>query len=374
MNTLLLISLLSGALYNFDNSIVRLVVLSLWIGFPIIILGFLNKKNICYKTLHSIKIEILIAIVLYIGLFSCWLYSSDTLVIGFSGATGEMITPFLYFFHIILISIVLIMIDNGYIKSNILYNFYVFFIIILFIDMLLRYFQDPSLFMNYNERFSAKNTGLFVNTNVLGQSIAFMIVIAELVNMKNKRIIQIILLLILFTTMARSAIIALFAVYIFSLLWKQRMLYKIIAIFIGCINIFVVYFLFNSLNLSSDGSFLSKIEFVNNTILLIEKGRISNILFGFGASFDVIVEKLNVGEYSPHLSILKAFLYYGLIGVLFFVTVLYRIYHLNKKMLFPIITFLIFGLAGAPIYWPTLTVGLSILLINDSLGEKYDRY
>jgi len=38
-------------------------------------------------------------------------------------------------------------------------------------------------------------------------------------------------------------------------------------------------------------------------------------------------------------------------------------------MLIPILTFLIFSLAGAPIFWPTLSVGLILLMIYENYNK-----
>ena len=159
--------------------------------------------------------------------------------------------------------------------------------------------------MNYNQRFSAKNMGLFVNTNVLGQAIVFMIIIADFIKLKYKKFIQLILIILLVTTMARAAILSLCVTYSVKWFWREGIMFKICSI-LGVVGIFLI---FSYLNLDKDGSLLSKFEFFSNTLILFNNGSIYDVIFGFGASFDLIVLKLNVGEFSPHLSILKAFLY-----------------------------------------------------------------
>lgn len=362
MNKLLLISLLAGSFYNFDNTVLRIIALGCWIFSSSFLFFFYFPKMIINRN----NSEILFVLLSYFLLLLCWLVNSDSLEIELSGVSVEMLTPLLYVFHLLNLLVVLYLVENKKLSVSIIQNFFVLAILIIFIDMVVRYIEAPSLFLNYNERFQAKNTGFFSNTNVLGQTIAFLIVILNIINIKFKRFMQLILLILLLSTMARSAFISVILVYFFSLLWEKGKLYKILAMFI----LFSFIILFSQTNLINDGSFLSKISFLESTYNLILEGKISEIIFGYGASFDVITNKLNVNGYSPHISILKAFLYYGLIGTVFFILILYRMYSVDNKFFYPIITFVIFSFAGAPIYWPTLTTGLILIIISNSLEKK----
>tara|TARA_B100000900_G_C20138846_1_gene537086 strand:+ start:174 stop:500 length:327 start_codon:yes stop_codon:yes gene_type:complete len=96
-----------------------------------------------------------------------------------------------------------------------------------------------------------------------------------------------------------------------------------------------------------------------------------DLLFGFGSSFEYIVTLLGVNGWSAHAPILKSFLYYGLFGVLFFILYLFQIFLAEKKMFFPILFFLICGLAGAPIFWPTLFTGYVLLVLANADESKY---
>lgn len=359
----LFISLLTGMLLNLDNPILRFIAILLW-SLPPVMLVISNLHNI--RMINREVNELFFVIFMMTSLFLCWLYNNDTLEIGVSGVYAEMLTPFLYIVNFFTLVSLRFLITKDEISEKFLFNFILFFIIFVYIDMVCRYIEAPQLFLNYDERFQAKNTGFFSNTNVLGQSLAFLIIIINLLNIRFKLLFQLLLMIVLISTMARSAILAVILVYGISVFWERGRIYRCLAIIICCLSL--IYFMMS--DFVHDGSFLSKIEFVDATTSLIVKSDISDIIFGFGASFDVITSKLDVRGYSPHLSILKAFLYYGLVGVSFFIFYLYRMYKLNNRFIYPIITFLIFGLAGAPIYWPALTTGLALILINDHIGNR----
>ena len=45
---------------------------------------------------------------------------------------------------------------------------------------------------------------------------------------------------------------------------------------------------------------------------------VSRLFFGFGESFSTVNSILNVNDWSPHLLLLKAFLYFGIAGVVLY--------------------------------------------------------
>jgi hypothetical protein len=117
-------------------------------------------------------------------------------------------------------------------------------------------------------------------------------------------------------------------------------------------------------NFRDDGSLLSKILFLESVYNILTSASWSEWLFGFGASYEVIVARVDVDGLSPHIPFLKAILYFGLIGLLLYlITHIYVIYK-DKDMTIPVIVFFILSLAGSPIFWPTLSVGLIVLIIS----------
>lgn len=360
----LLIALVSGTVYNVDNTLIRMILMLLWAFVPILFLLKFNKQNIGFNGIKELSYSLIILLLLFIS----FLVNIDTLSFELSGPNVEKLTPFLYFFHVTTLFYFL-QLNSKKINSRFVTYFMISIVIILFLDMIVRYIQAPQYFLNYDTRHQAKTIGFFSTTNVNGQIIAFFIVMSWGIRFQFKKLIQFLMIGILITTMARSAIVAIIAVYVFKyLLHTKGFISRSISIVLA-VGI-IVLFIIDPMNFQSDGSLLSKLQFFNATYNLILTGSIGDIVFGYGASYDAITTALDVRGWSPHVSILKAFLYYGLFGVFIFIFILIHFVKENKKMFLPIITFLIFSLAGAPIFWPTLSVGLIILMIYDNIERN----
>ena len=174
--------------------------------------------------------------------------------------------------------------------------------------------------------------------------------------------------IVLFTTMARSAIVSVIFVYSVQYLLKSfGLIKKIISIII--LTIVALLFIIDPLDLKNDGSLWSKIAFLERMYTLIINGDLIDIIFGYAASLKGVISVLNIDGNSPHVALVKTFLYYGLIGVsIWFLTLFYFIKS-NKKLLYPMITYFLFSLAGAPIYWPTLSVGLLLIMIYEKIEK-----
>ncbi|WP_162902164.1 hypothetical protein [Facilibium subflavum] len=231
----------------------------------------------------------------------------------------------------------------------------------------MRYYYGPEYFLNYHTRHQAKTLGFFATTNVTGQFISFLFIVSLEIGFRYKKTLQILLLLLLITTMARSAMIALTVVFIMKFLLQKAVtqkdiLFKIAALFLCFCVIF--FFLADPLHLRSDGSLQSKIDFFKSALHIFDHSTVTNHIFGYGNSYQTITKVLDVNGWSPHVSILKAYLYYGLIGVGIYIFILLQFYFVDKKMKYPILTYIIFSLAGAPIFWPTFVVGVMLLKLN----------
>lgn len=360
----LLLALVSGSIYNVDNPIIRMFFMLSWAFIPIVFLFKFNKQIIGWNGIKELNYSLIILFLLFISFMA----NIDTLSFEISGPNVEKLTPFLYFFHVTTLFYFL-QLNNKKINGKFISYFMISIVIVLLLDMIVRYIQAPHYFLNYNTRHQAKTIGFFSTTNVNGQIIAFFVVMSWSIKFQYKKLIQFLLIGVLITTMARSAIVALIAVYVFKyLLYTRGFISRSISLLLAIGVILLI--IFDPMNFQNDGSLLSKLEFFSATYNLILTGSIGDIIFGYGASYDAITTALDVRGWSPHVSILKAFLYYGLLGVFIFVFILIHFIKQNKKMFLPVMVFLIFSLAGAPIFWPTLSVGLILLMLYDNIQRN----
>ena len=365
----LLITLLAGTFYNVDNTLIRLLLMLTWAFLPIVLMFHYNRIPVGLKGLGELNSSLFIITLLFV----CFIVNIDTLSFQINGPNVEKMTPFLYLFHVTALFYFL-QLNHNKINEKFVFKFMLFVVIILLLDMIVRYIQAPQYFLNYTTRHQAKTIGFFSTTNVNGQIIAFLLAISWQIKFKYKKLIQITLLVILITTMARSAIVTVIVVFGLSyLIYNKGLLSRFISIFL--VTSIIILFIIDPLGFRYDGSLMSKIQFFQATFNLIETGTWKDIIFGYGASFEAITAALNVNGWSPHVSILKAFLYYGLLGVFIFVYILFHFYKEDKRMLLPILAFLIFSMAGAPIFWPTFSVGLILFKIYSNLERNrlYDK-
>ncbi len=367
-NTLvLMIVLLASIFFNASNPFIRLFILSLWAFLPIFHLLATQKYNNFAVTKN--ELYLLIYGIFWINLFIfSTLKNIDSFSLNFEKANVESYTPFLFIFQaFLIIHFSKLKINN---PSIFLYYFFLIITIIFSLDVIYRYFLEPECFLNYWCRTDAKRVGFFSTTNVTGMLLGFLIIASTYLSFPRKRFLMIILFLILITTMARAAIISTLLV-LFLRYISMRKPIRTTFILLLFITPIYIYFLYDPLNLITDGSFLSKIDFFSSTFNIVKNAGPYDLLFGFGASFEYVVRLLGVNGWSAHAPILKSFLYYGLFGVVFFILYLAQIYLAERKMFLPIVFFLICGLAGAPIFWPTLFSGYILLILNKSNENKF---
>lgn len=360
----LVVSLVCGTVYNVDNSLLRVTLILLWGAIPLFFLFSYKKITLLDLGLREIANALFILFLLFLS----WLMNVDSLSFELSGPNVEKMTPFLYIFYL-LCMLLFLQLNKCEISPSFLTIFMFIVTAILFLDVIFRYVQAPSFFMNYNTRHQAKTIGFFATTNVNGQIISFLIVLTWFLRFRFRMLIQVLLLGILITTMARSAIVALILAYgAYYVVYKTGLLSRLLSfiVILGILSLLII----DPMNFKNDGSFLSKLQFFMATYDLILLGSATDIIFGFGASYDAITQALNVNGWSPHVAVLKAFLYYGIIGVFIFCSILIHFYRINHKMLIPIFTYLVFSMAGAPIFWPTISVGLILLLVYDNVEQS----
>lgn len=355
---------MAGTVYNIDNSVIRLALMLCWAFLPISLLMLKHNEPIPAKHLKDLVFALTILILLNI----CFLFNINTFVIELSGPSVEKFTPFLYLFHVTAL-LFFYQLGAKRISGKFITYFMLLLVTILAFDMVMRYLQGPEFFLNYSTRKQAKTLGLFATTNVNGQIIVFILAISWCIKYQFKKLIEIALIVILITTMARSAIVSLILIYCLKYtFFHKSILSRIFTVLL--IIIVGLTALFDPLNFQRDGSLLSKIDFFRATYDLIVNGTAKDIVFGYGASMEAITGALDVQGWSPHISILKAFLYYGVIGVIIFALTIIYFLKAHKGMLLPVTAFLIFSLAGAPIFWPTMSVGLVLLKIYDNIEKS----
>lgn len=348
--TLLLLSL---TVYNSSFTVARLVMVGLFFVIPIyyfIIHGWskLAKEN---------WILLMFSISWCFYLFFSFLYNSGTFKPALSGPTVELLTPVLMLSAPFIIELInrtpqssRVLIEKWFLSS---------LIVFLSFEVLYRYVLEPACFMNYWCRFEAKTVGFFSTTNALATSL-----IMVLIPMFERRfnIKQFLLIGILITTIARAAIVSYVIAILSNAVLKSNMAVKL-AVVILFVLIMSYVFIENPLGVLNDGSLNSKFAFFYSAFDAANKYSLAQFLFGYGASFEKIVKVVDVGGYSPHAPMLKAYFYFGFIGLIFYIISLVYFYIISGGKLFiTLLALIICSIGGAPIYLPTILV--SLFLIN----------
>ena len=251
---LLLISLLTGTVYNFDNTVVRVLTIGLWAFLPLLGLLFVQGK---FKSKYFNELGF--SLILLFLLAICLVVNSETFQFNLSGPSVEMLTPFLFLFHGIALLLCLKVAERG-VSSDFIFKFMLLLCCILLADVVVRFFQNPHCFLNYSCRYEAKTIGFFSTTNVVGQIVAFIIPISWHIKFKYKKILTFLLIVVLVTSMARAAILALLVVYVISYVFINRSKIKVLVFSILSISMLLLIVL-DPFNLKADGSGQSKIDF-----------------------------------------------------------------------------------------------------------------
>ena len=351
------ILLLSMTVYNSQIVLLRIFFVLIFsitpIFFAIQFKNNLKKNEFNYLVLWSF----LCFIYVIYSLISI-LINSNTFSLSLVGPSAEFLTPFLIFSSPFIYSI--LSSSSEYVLKQSVKVFFVLLIFYLLIDLVMRYLQEPDCFMNYSCRQEAKTVGLFSTTNVIG---TFVLYIFFALDRFKLPFLKYFLVIILFTGMARASIVTLIFIMMIKPIFNSNMIFKILSILLVMAFSTAVY-LINPLGLFDDGSLLSKFDFLNAAFLSAQNATFLELFFGFGASFERITEVLSVQGYSPHAPYLKAYFYFGLIGVILYITLnaFFLIKNFNFFFLI-ILASLINGFAGAPIYNPTIWVTFALYLI-----------
>lgn len=339
-------------------SIIRLILVSGVMLLPIVYLyGATLSKNFVSGLLTSISILIF--------LFFCILVNSDTFLLNISGPQGEIFAAIVGFSFIFYLEIAKNEKTREINFAHLLKYFLLGYLGILLCDLLLRYIQEPACFLNYFCRKEAKTVGLFNTTNVTGVNIAsILITLLVIKQAKNFKFIFFLMNLILLTTMARAAIVAYIFVLLLYAIFRSNFFVKLFFITIS-VFLFIMLAIYNPQNILNDGSLLSKIDFLNQTLVLAKNADMTELMFGYGASFNSVATVLNVNGWSPHLPFLKAFFYFGIWGfILYIFSLIVPLYVIGSQFMWPLLVNQIAALAGGPMYSPTVTCAFLLVYMS----------
>ena len=351
------ILLLSMTVYNSQIPILRLFYVFMFSISPIL-LCFQFKMNITKNQFNYLILWTILCFIYVIYSLLSIFVNSNSLSISITGPAAEFLTPFLIlsspFIYLILAS------ASKQVLSNSVQIFIYLLVFYLLLDLIVRIMLEPNCFMNYSCRQQAKTVGLFSTTNVIGTFILYIFLALE--RFKTP-LLKLFLIIILFTAMARASIVTLLFILMIRPIFQSSILIKFISIFFLISSSFFIY-LWNPLGIFNDGSLLSKFDFLSSAITSVKNANLTELVFGFGASFDRITEVVSVQGYSPHAPYLKAYFYFGLTGLFLYLAL--NIFFLVKNFSFFFIIILasfINGFAGAPIYNPTIWVSFAVYLL-----------
>lgn len=349
----LAVFLLCSAAYNAQVTVVRLVMILLLVLLPAIL--FLSRSR--YKVQKHI-VHYMFVSALWVGYFIFWfIYNLLDFDFNFSGPNVEMMTPFLYLSTLYALPM-LANYDLARLRWSVK-RFLQLYVGLLVLDVFARLALEPSCFMNYSCRFAAKTVGYFSTTNALATSLVVVIlagIIAYVLNLRTKGILGFVLL----SSMARASIVAAIIAYAGYRVLSASKLVRLF-LFISFGFFFLVIAVVDPLNFRGDGSLLSKVDFFLAAYSLFTTGSVESMVLGFGANFESVTETLGVNGWSPHVPMLKAFLYFGVIGFVLHLYSLYAAAKLHRFMIIPVFSFFVLGLAGAPLFFPTFLVAYAIL-------------
>jgi hypothetical protein len=357
MDWSIVILLISLTIFNSQIYYVR-ILLVLCFFIPFFVLLFISKKRT--HELTNKRVLGVNVLIWTVYLVSWFLMKSDDQTFNVEGANVELLTPILF----ITLPATLLVLQLWSLKNlhQIVNRYLVFLVTFLLCEAIARLIIEPNCFLNYDCRYEAKTVGFFSTTNAIGTSLVA-ILSALIVTDRRSKITVLLLSCILISTMARAAIIS-FALFLLIFALSKAKKAVVLCVLTATTVLTLLYLSHDISELITDGSALSKIDFFAAALDNAARADLKSILFGFGANFAAIVQIVDVNDWSPHAPILKSFFYFGLVGVILYLHNLYGYYKLDRRMLFVLLPVVVCGLAGAPIFLPTLAVSYAILLKN----------
>ena len=207
-------------------------------------------------------------------------------------------------------------------------------IAVLLIDFTLRFFSFYPVCQLHCDRFNMKMGGLFPNSNVAGQ-ISSILFVYNFIFARGKNWPRITFLFSLtILTFSRAAIIVnLFAVaYCISTFSIRSKLTRICLLVLSSASLLIVLYALND-----DYSLSSKFIFYEKFWHILDSP--TNDLwvyyFGGGLSFLSMTKYFDLGGFSGHSPFIKEFLYYGLVGLLWYLSIfIFIIFTIPRTLLF----------------------------------------
>lgn len=232
------------------------------------------------------------------------------------------------------------------------------FLLVCLVDLALR-LQNAGLgcfSLSSGCRFDAKMGGLAFNANIVAVPI-----IACLFFVRSLRLAFLFMVLLYFT-MNRSGIFAVLpALGILVLFGKDiplvsglsfgvRLLVTLPLMVVPVMDVLplVVDYVFN------DGSFLSKINFVDISLRAVASAPSDVVIFGDRLDYEYIIRQYSYNGWSLHLAILKAFWYFGLFGVAFYVILNIGLMRLSLRAACCALAYILMGISGFAIFNPAM--------------------
>jgi len=343
--------------FNVQSGPLRLILVASMIIMPLVILYDrpLNRGFI---------VRLISSILIVTFFFLSVLLNVDTFSLSLSGPQGEIFAAIVGISFVFYLALVQDLRGRGLDYRYLLKSFLILYTAILLADIAVRYIEAPSCFLNYFCRKEAKTVGFFNTTNVTGVNVATILMTVIVTRqVAASKLIFVLLHFVLLSTMARAAIVSYVVVVLIYLTFSAHLLIRLFVCIVLLVAVFYIAIV-NPYNILNDGSLLSKFDFLSRSLEIARGASLYQLLFGFGASFDSVARILNVSGWSPHIPFLKAFFYFGLPGfAIYFFSIAVTLYVGGTRFIWPLLVNQIAAMAGGPMYSPTLTCALVILVL-----------
>lgn len=234
------------------------------------------------------------------------------------------------------------------------------FILISLFDLSLRVLEaGPGCFsLTSGCRTAAKFGGLAFNSNIVAVSIVTCLFFAR------KIPIFVILSVLLYATMNRSGLfasaigLAVLIAFERDLSFLHKFKRSVRLLFIMPLLAFLLFYFRTEIQnyIINDGSFNSKISFIEYAIYNLKLSSLSIILFGDQLNFYHIIYTYSFNDWSVHLAIVKALWYFGIVGVIFYLLINLTLMFYSFRSALCILVYLIMGLSGFAIFNATMLV------------------
>jgi hypothetical protein len=229
---------------------------------------------------------------------------------------------------------------------------------VLLLDLIIRiYIHGIWQFFNLTEYTIAKELGLFPTSNISG-GLAFVLFCYSLNTKGFYSWRSFTALILLFGSLSRVSIFATFLVIAHHIYFIEPR--HFLKFSLRSFLVLLAIILFSPVHdyFMSDGSFISKIDLISSGVTkFVGLTDFEILLLGFPLDSFLVADFLDVEGWSPHLSFLKAFLYYGLLGIILWMFSHYYIWQ-KSHLKTVVVGGLVMGLAGLPILWPPLLLTL----------------